>query len=152
MVWVPVLAPAFTVIFIVDAPEPGAAILVGAKLTLTPAGRPDADRTIAELKLPVTTVVIVEVLERPQATVSAPGEAFIEKSALAEALTVKAKVAVADATPLPLAVMVIVWPLTSAALLAAVRLMLPVLPVPGCVKAAVTPLGRVLVESVTLPV
>jgi len=61
-------------------------------------------------------------------------------------------VAVAEEIPLPLAVMVIVWPFTSAAVLAAVRLMLPELPVPGCVMLAVTPLGRVLVDSVTLPV
>ena len=41
---------------------------------------------------------------------------------------------------------------TNAALLEALRLMLPELPVPGWVKVAVTPLGRVLVESETLPV
>jgi hypothetical protein len=57
-----------------------------------------------------------------------------------------------EATPLPLAVMVMDWPLTRVALLAAVRLMLPELPVPGWVKVAVTPLGKPLVASVTLPV
>jgi hypothetical protein len=38
-----------------------------------------------------------------------------------------------EATPLPLAVMVMDWPLTKVALLAAVRLMLPEFPVPGWV-------------------
>jgi hypothetical protein len=68
------------------------------------------------------------------------------------ATTVRLKVLVTELTPLPLAVMVIVWLLTSVALLAACRLMLPELPVPGCVMVAVTPLGKVLVASVTLPV
>ena len=36
-------------------------------------------------------------------------------------------------------------------MLAAFRLMLPEFPVPGWVKVAVTPLGRALVDSVTLP-
>jgi hypothetical protein len=42
--------------------------------------------------------------------------------------------------------------LTRVALLLAVRLMLPEFPVPGWVIVAVTPLGRALVVSVTLPV
>ena len=67
-------------------------------------------------------------------------------------VTVRLKVAVTDETPLPLAVIVIVRLLTRVALLAALRLMLPEFPVPGWVKVAVTPLGRVLLESVMLPV
>jgi hypothetical protein len=42
--------------------------------------------------------------------------------------------------------------LTSVAVLEAFRLMLPEFPVPGWVNVAVTPLGKVLVASVTLPV
>ena len=64
--------------------------------------------------------------------------------------TVKLKVAVTEATPLPLAVMVIVWLVTAGALLAAFRLMLPDFAVPGSVKVEETPLGRVLVDSVML--
>jgi hypothetical protein len=45
--------------------------------------------------------------------------------------TVRVKVAVTLETPLPPAVMVMVWPLTKAAVLEACRLMLPELPVPG---------------------
>jgi len=104
----PILVPAPTVILIVDVPEPGAAMLAGAKVTLTPGGKPDADRAIAELKLPVTAVVMVEVPEPPQAAVSELGEAAREKSALAAAVTAKTKLAVTEETPLPLAVMVIV--------------------------------------------
>lgn len=47
------------------------------------------------------------------------------------ALTLRLKVAVTDLTPLPLAVMVIVWLLTKVALLTAWRLITPELPVPG---------------------
>jgi len=68
------------------------------------------------------------------------------------AVTVRVNVAVTEETLLPLAVMVIVSLFTNVALLEALRLMLPELPVPGWVKVAVTPLGRVLVESETLPV
>jgi hypothetical protein len=71
---------------------------------------------------------------------------------VAEELTVRVKVAVAEETPLPLAVMVMDRLLTREALLAALRLMLPEFPVRGWVSVAVTPLGRPLVESVTLPV
>ena len=57
----------------------------------------------------------------------------------------------AEETPLPLALMVMDRLLTREALLAAFRLIVPELPVPGWVYVAVTPLGRLLVESVTLP-
>ena len=67
-------------------------------------------------------------------------------------ITVKVKIFVAEVTPLPLAVMVIVWLVASVAELEGVSLMLPEVPVPGWVKVAVTPLGKVLVDRVTLPV
>ena len=71
--------------------------------------------------------------------------------AMVGVVTVRVKVAVAE-TPLPLAVMVMDRLLTRVALLAAFRLMVPELPVPGWVYVAATPLGRPLVESATLPV
>ena len=77
MVWVPVLARELTVTFIVDVPEPGAAMDVGLKLTVTPDGWPLADKAIAELKPPETAVVIVEVPELPLATVSEVGDALM---------------------------------------------------------------------------
>ena len=71
---------------------------------------------------------------------------------LGTAPTVRLKVLVTELTPLPLAVMVIVCPLTCVAVLAACSAMLPEFPVPGWVMVAVTPVGKVLVASVTLPV
>jgi len=59
---------------------------------------------------------------------------------------------VTEVTPLPEAFMVMVWPLTTVALLEAFRLTVPEVPVPGWVMVAVTPLGKVLTESETLPV
>jgi hypothetical protein len=55
-----------------------------------------------------------------------------------------------EETPFPLAATVIDWLLTSVALLAALRLMLPEFPVPGGVMVAITPLDRALVENLTL--
>ena len=61
------------------------------------------------------------------------------------------KVVVAEETPLPLLAVRVTDLLPTEALLAAFRLMLPEFPVPGWVYVAVTPLGRLLFESVTLP-
>jgi len=71
---------------------------------------------------------------------------------VAEKLTVRVKVAVAEETPLPLAVMAMDRLLTREALLAAFRLMVPEFRVLGWVYVALMPVGRPLVESVTLPV
>src|SRR5271157_2146830 len=46
MVEVPVLANPLTVTFMVDVPEPGMGMAVGAKLSVTPVGWPDADKAI----------------------------------------------------------------------------------------------------------
>ena len=54
-----VLAP--TVMVIVELPPPGAAIVLGLKLTVVPQGAPEAVRLIALLKPPLTVVVMVEV-------------------------------------------------------------------------------------------
>src|SRR3990172_2025893 len=65
---------------------------------------------------------------------------------------VRLKFFVAEVTPVPLAVIVIAWFSISAAVDAAWNTILPELPLPGCVIVAVTPVGRVLNASVTLPV
>ena len=80
MVLFPVLAPACTVIVIDEVPEPGAAMVEGLKLTVTPDAMPDADNAIAELRPPETVVVIVEVQELPQARVIEAGDALTVKS------------------------------------------------------------------------
>ena len=45
----------------VELPEPGAGIVPGLKLTVVPAGTPEADKLIALLNPPLMVVVIVEV-------------------------------------------------------------------------------------------
>jgi len=79
-----------TAMVIVDVPEPGAAIDVGLKLTVTPVGWPEADKAIAESNPPVTAVVIVDVPLEPGATETEAGEGEMLKVALA--VTVKVTV------------------------------------------------------------
>src|SRR5579863_5451311 len=68
IVYVPMATVDPTVIVMVEDPEPGAVIEPGLKLTVTPAGCPEADKVMAESKLPVTLVVIVDCPELPCAT------------------------------------------------------------------------------------
>jgi hypothetical protein len=144
MVWVPVLAGLATVIFIFDVPEPGAPMDVGLKLTVTPDDSPDADKEIAESKLPETVVVIVEVPELPQATVSEAGDVLMLKSPLlAELVTVKATLVVC-VTPPPEPVTVMVY-VPVAVVEGTVKVRVEV-PEPGAamdegLKPTVTPLG-----------
>ena len=65
----------------VDEPVPGGAIDAGLKLAVAPAGKPEAVSAIAELKLPDSVVVIVDVSELPRTIVSAEGDEEIAKSA-----------------------------------------------------------------------
>jgi hypothetical protein len=87
----------------VEVPAPGAAIVLGLKLTVVPAGAPEADRVIALLKPPLTVVVSVEVPWLPGKTLTEAGEA--ESVKLGPAVTVSVTVAVC-CTPPPLAVTV----------------------------------------------
>jgi hypothetical protein len=88
----------------VEVPEPGAAIEVLLKLAVTPVGRPDADKPIAELKEPEMAVVIVDVPWLPCATETAVGEAEIVK--LAGPVTVRLIVVVwVIPPPIPVIVM-----------------------------------------------
>ena len=77
---VPVVVVEATAMVIVDDPEPGAAIDVGLKLTVTPVGWP-ADNPIAESNPPETVVVIVDVPLEPGATESELGEGEMVKFA-----------------------------------------------------------------------
>jgi hypothetical protein len=75
-----------------DEPLPGAVIDVGEKLAVAPAGKPDAESAIDELKLPEIEVLIVEALEPLCAIVNEDGDAEIAKSGgVPEVVTVKAK-------------------------------------------------------------
>jgi hypothetical protein len=59
----------------VDVPEPGAAMDVGLKVTVTPVGAPEDVKAIAELNPPETAVVMVEVPLEPTTTETEVGEA-----------------------------------------------------------------------------
>jgi len=88
----------------VDVPEPGAAMEVGLKLTVTPVGWPVADKAMAELKPPTTAVVMVEVPLLPCTTETVVGEAEMEK--LGPEVTVRVTVAVCvSPPPVPVTVM-----------------------------------------------
>ena len=80
-----------TVIVIVELPPPGAAIVLGLKLTVVPLGAPEADKLIALLKPPLTVVVMVEVPWLPCTTLSEAGAA--ERVKLGAAVTVRVTVA-----------------------------------------------------------
>ena len=79
IVYVPVAVVEATVKVMVEVPEPGAAMDVGLKLTVTPVGWPVADKAIAESKPPETAVVIVDVPLLPCTTETEVGEAEMVK-------------------------------------------------------------------------
>ena len=76
MVWFPVEALELTFTVMVDVPAP--VIEVGLKVTVNPLPCPEAESAIAELKPPVTAVVIVDVPELLRAIVNDVGDAEIE--------------------------------------------------------------------------
>lgn len=59
----------------VEEPDPGAAMLLGVKVTVCWPPCPEAVKVIAELNPPAIVVVIVEVPELPRATVIVVGDA-----------------------------------------------------------------------------
>ncbi len=119
--------------------------------TVTPAGRLLAASVMLPVKLVRVRFNFTDCGLPPGTSVTTPGLTLL-MAMLGGRFTARLKLLVTELTPLPLAVMVTVKPLTRAAPLAACKLMLPELVVPGWVIVAVTPLGRVLVVRVTLPV
>lgn len=77
--YVPVTVVEATAMLIVEVPDPGAAMGVGLKLTVTPVGWPDADKPMAASKPPETAVVIVDVPLLPCTTETEVGEAEMVK-------------------------------------------------------------------------
>ncbi len=103
MVELPAAAEEATVMVIVEVPEPGAAIEVGLKATVTPVGWPEAESAIAELKLPEIVVVMVTLPEPPWAIVVEVGDAEMLKPVL---VTVRVTVVVwVELPPVPVTVM-----------------------------------------------
>lgn len=95
-----------TVTVIVDVPDPGAAMELGLKVTVCEPPCPEADRLIAELKLPEMAVVIVAVPEEFLATVIEAGDAERVKPAVTPEVTVSETVAVCvSPPPVPVIVM-----------------------------------------------
>ena len=79
--YVPIGVVEATEMFIVEAPEPGAATEVGLKVTVTPVGWPVADKAIDELKPFSTAVVIVDVPVLPLTAKTEVGDAQMVKLA-----------------------------------------------------------------------
>src|SRR5215472_1944968 len=77
--YVPTGIVAGTVMVMVELPAPGAAIVAGLKLTVTPWGKPTAVGVMALLKPPATVVEIVAVPCEPSATASVPGAMLASK-------------------------------------------------------------------------
>ena len=75
MLWLPVAALRLALTVMVEVPPPGAAMDLGLKEMVSPDTFPDADNLTAELKLPDTVVVMVEVAEPLRATERDAGEA-----------------------------------------------------------------------------
>ena len=96
MVRVPVVARRLTVMVMVDEPVP--VIDVGLKPIVTLLPCPDADSETAELKPPLTVLVIVTVPEVLRRTVIDVGAALIEKPAV---VLVTVSVTVVVCTVLP---------------------------------------------------
>jgi len=92
---VPVVAVLLAVRVNVEVPLPGAANEAGLKLAVTPAGSPDADNETAELKPPLTVVVIVVLPELPCVTLNEAGEPVTLKSGVGTFHTSEIGVAVA---------------------------------------------------------
>jgi len=96
-----------TVSVIVDVPAPGAAIEVGLKLMVTPAGWPVAERATAESKPPEMVVVTTTGPLWPLAKDPEVGETEMLKVGLTAVVTVSDTVAVCVIPP-PMPVTVIV--------------------------------------------
>jgi len=75
-------------------PEPGAAIDVGLKVTVTPEGCPLAVKATAELKPPETVVVSVDAPLLPCATETEVGEAASVNAGTGAEVTVRETMAV----------------------------------------------------------
>lgn len=138
-----------TAIVMVEVPEPGAAMDVGLKLTVTPVGWPDADKAIAELKPPETAVVIVDVPLLPSTTETEVGEAEMVKAGTGAEVTVSETEVVSVVLPeVPVTVMLYV-PVAVVEATVSVMVEVPVPVIEAGLKPTVTPVGWPLALKVT---
>lgn len=151
IVCVPSVALRPTVTFIVDVPDPGAAIDAGENVTEFELPSPLADNVIAESKLPDATVVMVAVPDELLATVIAVGDAETVNDAATVDVTVRFTVVVSVSPP-PVPVIVIGY--VPAAVVAATVNVTVELPDPGAaivdgLNPTVTPVGAPEAVSAT---
>lgn len=123
-------------------------IEVGESVAVTPAGRPETLRLTAELKLFVLVIVIVLVPLLPWSMVNAAGEAPRVK--LGVAFTVRTMVVVADRLPEVPVMVTVAVPEVAESLAVSVNTLVSVVGFEP--NIAVTPLGRPVAASATLPV
>ena len=88
---VPVVAVLLAVKVSVELPLPGAAIVAGLKLAVTPLGTPEIERATDELKPFETEVDIVLVAELPCVTDRLAGEALRAKSGVVPGLKITSR-------------------------------------------------------------
>jgi hypothetical protein len=151
IVYLPVAVFEATFRVTLEAPVPGAAMGVGLKPTVTPVGWPLAVKAMAELKLLMAVVVMVDVPLLPWTTETEPGDAPMLKLGGGAAVTVSEIVAFC-VTPPPVPVMVIVY-VPVAVFEATFRVTLEA-PVPGAamgvgLKPTVMPVGWPLAVKAT---
>lgn len=144
------LAEAVSVSTEVALPFAGGVTGLVEKAAVTPEGRPEALKVVAELKPPVLVTVMVLVPLLPWVTVTEVGEALTVKFGVALELTVRARVVVAVRLPEVPVMVTVAVPVVAVA--EAVNVMTLVDVVGLVLNEAVTPLGRPEAESVTLPV
>lgn len=126
---------------IVEVPEPGAAMDVGLKLTVTPVGWPPAVNPIAELNPPEMAVVIVDVPLLPCTTETDVGEAEMVKLGLAVAVTVSETEVVSTVLPEVLVTLMVYVPVAVDAATVIVMVEVPAPVIEVGLNPIVTPVG-----------
>lgn len=147
----PVAALRLALTVMVEVPPPGAAMDFGLKEMVSPETSPDADNLTAELKLPETLTVMVEVAEFLRVTEREAGEAeMVRPAGDEEAGTVRERVA--DwVKPPPLAVTVMGYVPAAADVTARVTVDVPEPggEMDGGLKVARTPAGSPEADNAT---
>jgi hypothetical protein len=146
---VPVAAVLLAVNVRVELPLPGAAMELGLKLAVTPAGKPETESETTALKPPLTVVEMVLLPELPCVTDKLLGEALSVKSGVAAAVIVRA-IVVLLVMPPPVA-LTVTFTVPVVAVLLAAKVSVE-LPLPGAamvlgLKLAVTPAGSPAIDS-----